>query len=361
MHIILMILKIIGIILLVLFGLVLLGIGLILFVPLRYSIELKKEADNEIEGCIRTTWLLHILSFRAEYKENLNYYFRVFGIPIKKSEKIEKEMDEEEKESDTKSENEFSKDGKTYKEKPVRKKVIKEKETQQAQNKSETKNIKNDSVGNIDTKKEEIQEIPREKEQNDKKLEIKKIEQRVEDKKAKEVKKEKKAVVKKKKKRQFNIKRKLQDCIDKIVELYHKAKMMWNGFLYKEEEVQKKIRHIADFFAANENHAGMRVLLEHGKKAFSHIWPKKWKGWIRFGLEDPAETGKALGMLAVLCGVVGSFPNIEPDFEQEIFEGNLKAKGRIRVATLLRIVIHVWRNEAFKALKRNFEEIRRVL
>ena len=147
-----MILKIIGIILLVLFGLFLLGIGLILFVPLRYSIELKKEADNEIEGCIRTTWLLHILSFRAEYKENLNYYFRVFGIPIKKSEKIEKEMDEEEKESDTKSENEFSKDGKTYKEKPVRKKVIKEKETQQAQNKSETKNIKNDSVGNIDTK-----------------------------------------------------------------------------------------------------------------------------------------------------------------------------------------------------------------
>lgn len=350
MHIFLMILKIIGIIIIVLLGLLLLGIGLILFVPLRYSVELKKEVDKDIEGSIRTTWLLHILSFRADYKENLNYCFRIFGIPIKKSEDAEKKTEEGEKEQDTKSWNEFSEDGKTYKEKPVEEKVTEKREIRQIQKKPEIKIIKNDSVGDVTIKKE-----TQERRQKDKKPEKEKIEQKVEEK------KEKKAVAKKKEKKHFNIKRKLQDYIDKIVELYNKAKTMWRGFLHKEEEVQKKIEHVADFFAANENHVGILVLIEYGKKAFSHIWPKKWRGWLRFGLEDPAETGKALGILSVLCGVVGTFPNIEPDFEQEIFEGNLKAKGRIRVATLLGIVIHVWRNEAFKALKRNFEEIRRVL
>ena len=62
-HILLMILKIIGIILLVILGLLLFVLLVVLFVPVRYKLE--GAWHGKPEGVLRAGWFLHILSFRA--------------------------------------------------------------------------------------------------------------------------------------------------------------------------------------------------------------------------------------------------------------------------------------------------------
>ena len=89
MHIVLLILKITGIILLALLGLLLL-LGLtLLLVPLRYHVS--GEWMGEAKAQARVHWFLRLLSFRAVYdqKSGLLMKLRVFGIPVWSSDKEE--------------------------------------------------------------------------------------------------------------------------------------------------------------------------------------------------------------------------------------------------------------------------------
>ena len=62
LHILLLILKIIGIILAVILGIILLLVGIILFVPIRYEIAAKCDGTVEsLRAKVKATWLLHLL------------------------------------------------------------------------------------------------------------------------------------------------------------------------------------------------------------------------------------------------------------------------------------------------------------
>lgn len=66
LHILLLILKIIGIVLLSILGILLLGIICALFVPVRYRIEaVRQEGEGQPPAAVRVkvTWLLHLINF----------------------------------------------------------------------------------------------------------------------------------------------------------------------------------------------------------------------------------------------------------------------------------------------------------
>ncbi len=82
MSIVLLILKIIGIVLLAVLGLLLLAVACLLFVPMRYRI--RGEAGANIDVRIRVSWLLHLLSFRADFDgKDFQKKLRVLGIPLR--------------------------------------------------------------------------------------------------------------------------------------------------------------------------------------------------------------------------------------------------------------------------------------
>mgnify|MGYP000205271042 CR=1 FL=1 len=58
--------------------------------------------------------------------------------------------------------------------------------------------------------------------------------------------------------------------------------------------------------------------------------PRKFTGAVRFGLEDPYDTGRILAVLSMLYPFYGEHIDIYPDFEYRILEGHLLIKGRIR-------------------------------
>ena len=104
-----------------------------------------------------------------------------------------------------------------------------------------------------------------------------------------------------------------------------------NSFIayLKKDESKKAIKEIKNII--------FKVLL--------HILPQKFKAKVRFGFEDPSTTGNILGILSIFYGVYGNKLELEPDFDNQVFEGEYKLKGRIRVVTLLRALWKLYRNK----------------
>ena len=88
MHVILTILKILGILLLVILGLLLAIVLSVLFVPVRYQLEGEKPSSgwSEANGKIRVSWLLHLIHLRIQYREKeLDWECYFFCVPLKKA------------------------------------------------------------------------------------------------------------------------------------------------------------------------------------------------------------------------------------------------------------------------------------
>lgn len=98
LHIVLLILKIIGVILAVILGIIVLLFCVILFVPLRYQIE--AACQGKIESAyvkIRFSWLLHLFSGHALYQEGLfSWNFRAAFVRFPKEKPDKKEFERKE-------------------------------------------------------------------------------------------------------------------------------------------------------------------------------------------------------------------------------------------------------------------------
>lgn len=91
--IILKILKIIGIILLIVLGILLVALLLVLFVPVRYKMTVKRETGDEtfVTAHIKVTWLMHILNIAFSYPEAAYWHVRVFCFTIFRSDRPKEE------------------------------------------------------------------------------------------------------------------------------------------------------------------------------------------------------------------------------------------------------------------------------
>ena len=70
LHILLLVLKIIGIIIAAILGILVLLLCIVLFVPFRYEIKGRSEGDApSLKGKIKVTWLLHLFRADVYYKD----------------------------------------------------------------------------------------------------------------------------------------------------------------------------------------------------------------------------------------------------------------------------------------------------
>lgn len=380
MHIVWMILKIIGILLLVIIGIVLALLLAVFFVPVRYRIQVDKEAEGAAKVRASVGWLLRILYVSARYDEKLHYCVRIFGIPIIRSKSTDESEAESEK-TDTVKKN-TEKKAKLHKtnKKKKREKTI-----------SDEKKLDNKFSGELESfereefNKEPVEDTAKETEQsetitNESEADMDKetvshgremtnpisTEEHIEDDTDRsaevtfaEIEQQMKA-----EKKSRNPFKKLKQLWEKICTqirwMIYKIKNLWQNVKGKKVAIGDKISVVIEFWNGEQNQAGKRLILDTGKKLVTHIFPQKWKGKIRFGLSDPGSTGKALAALSILYGLIENMPEIIPDFEQEVLEGHFFCKGRIQVFFLVRHIWHMWFHEDFKRVKKNFEKARRA-
>lgn len=75
------------------------------------------------------------------------------------------------------------------------------------------------------------------------------------------------------------------------------------------------------------------------------IMPKKLKGEVIFGFDDPAITGQVLGAAALFLPLYKNHVQVIPDFEREVFLAEGKGKGRIQLFDVLYAVLCVLLNK----------------
>jgi hypothetical protein len=112
----------------------------------------------------------------------------------------------------------------------------------------------------------------------------------------------------------------------------------------KRDEVDAKVRKLRRLLEQDSTKKAWKDIVKYIKQLFRHVRPKKFHGKVHFGMDNPATTGQVLGAVGVLMPIYKEHIVVAPDFEQQIFEGELSAKGRVQAGYIVILAIKVLLN-----------------
>ncbi len=129
-----------------------------------------------------------------------------------------------------------------------------------------------------------------------------------------------------------------------------------NKFTYTIFKICDKIKEIKAFLTEETHIQAFLCLKKELYFLLKKVKPDKMKGFLRFGFEDPYDTGRILAGLSVLYPIYGECVQIYPEFDKEVLEGNLIVKGRIHVIHLLIVFLRIYRDKNVRTAYHHFQE-----
>ena len=308
LHILLLILKWIGIVLAVFLLLVLLLINLGLFVPIRYRADASCQNDIEtLEAEFELSWMWKLFFLTACWKKGkadmkIRIGWKYLFSEEKEGKSEEKiEVPEEKEENDLQKEKEEQKFLKEQKESLPSEKTncsLPENNVQEQAEKRECRQEKTES--GIDKEEEEKESFTADR---------------------------RKAGGRKKKPLWDRMKEKISEWIES-------CKSFWRKILRGKKE------QIESFLTDASHRRAFCSLKREVRRFLGHVSPKDVKIVGKIGLEDPYMTGQALAVLGMLFPFLGENTVIVPDFENKVLEGSVHIEGKIHNFRMLAIL---WR------------------
>ena len=318
LHILLFLLKLIGIVLLVILGLIVLILVIVLLTPIRYRIGASKYQTIQAEG--KVTWLFRLIEMvfkldtGAEEGKRLHLSFRIAWLKL-------------------------------YDNQKPKEKRIKQKKTRKTKLKPESKQ----SEKVIQAAKSEQPEV---------KVQPIKTEQ------ATEMKNEMPKAVHPEK-----ILRLAKNAANKILSLIRGVFSLICSILSIPSKIMDGLEKLENFFTKlrekkeaflafyNEahNHQWFTAFWHRLKKLLLKILPRADRLYLHFGFEDPATTGQVLGGLSILYPICGEKMELCPEFNEEILEGEVKCHGRIRPVSLVIFAVKSFLNKQFFSMVKQFK------
>ena len=312
MHLLLAILKVIGIILLIVLLVILTLVFAVLFCPVRYQILAENKENTRVH--LKGSFLFFVLRFFGAYEEN-EFTFRVklFGFlllqyPNKKPE----------------ASNNFKKKDRKKNHKKAGKKNGNTNDFPTEDVVNERKDVSEDR--NIDTM--EIPEnpmsskiIPEEKEETE--------------------------IPKNANKRKH--------IFTGLKQVFIKIKEWILHFPEKLTRIWEKLKSGKDKIFKEENKELIGHLLKELRYVIKHLRPKKVKIDATFSTGDPARTGQLLGILCMFPAMYSYDMHIVPDFVEEHFyvKGTAELKGQVRLIYFMIVAIRLLKDKNFRRLFTN--------
>ena len=312
LHIILFILKIIGIILAAILGILVLLLCIVIFVPVRYVVT--AESDGTIDGIkvrVRITWLLHLISAVMWFEERkMEYAIRIawkkgkmergesYGTVEEETVKTEKETVEEVEQTAPEIHEEYESDTAENQEEPTLSEGM-EAEQETISESSEKNKTFFACIGAFGKKRKAFW--------------------------------------------------------DKWIQMIQKLKCTFTEFCDKIKLVLEKKEKVAEFIEDETHRTAFYALKREAGKLIKRLKPKKFAAKIHFGFEDPCLTGQVLAGLSVIYPFVGEHVDITPDFEKQILEGDFLMKGKIHV---LHLIMLMWSLGWSKEVRKTYRDIR---
>lgn len=136
-----------------------------------------------------------------------------------------------------------------------------------------------------------------------------------------------------------------------------KKKYTFREICDKIEKIRTKKDTVITFLRDSAHKKALEILKKELMHILRYLRPKKLEGSLHFGFEDPYLTGELLAVLSVLYPWYGDNVTIQPDFENQVFECNLAAKGSIRGINLLVFLLRIFINES---VMKTYKDIKRL-
>lgn len=157
----------------------------------------------------------------------------------------------------------------------------------------------------------------------------------------------------------FGILDRLDACLEWLEDKYEDLLLKIEDWQSQIERFQVKLERLQAQYEDERNRNAVQVLLHFAWKSLKHIAPKSPSGKVRLGFDDPASTGKAIGMMMVFRNTF--YPNVlvESDFEKKIIDADIHLKGRIRLGNILWYALQVVVKKDIWYLYKNVKKIRK--
>ena len=329
LHIIIFILKIIGILLLVILGLILLLVSSVLFVPITYKVRAERK-DGVIQVRAVAGWMFRLLSvhYRLHTSQEPMQLLqgRILGIPVWKPLEPKKEKP---KKAEKKSKEKQSKP------KQMGAKQLEQKAEVKSSDKAKERLKKDLTPGTaVASVPQPEPEVFRQEQPQDKKAQTKPPRQSI-----------------------------LKKLLYAIRRIYGKITAIGRGLfslvvklLHMPEKASETIGTLTDFWNLEENVKARESIWRELKFLWKHSRPRKADLTLHFGFEDPSWTGQCMGVLSILNVWYPGRIFLKPEFEQEIFEGTLYIKGHMMLAVPLLSIFRLWRDENVMKMYRRFRQ-----
>ena len=98
---------------------------------------------------------------------------------------------------------------------------------------------------------------------------------------------------------------------------------------------RESVRELMAFLRQEETQAALSKCKQQLLKMLHHAAPRKIRGQFTAGTGDPALTGQLYGLYCMACPVHKFQVQIQPDFDNAVFQGKVSLRGRIRLAAML--------------------------
>lgn len=293
-------------------GIVLLVICSVLFVSVSYQAHGKwTTEEKKIKGSV--SWLFSLLHYSFYYDEKgLVTAFRIFG--IKKREKASQKEFDSKKQSGTQKKSDRKIFKRKKQEQPIRSKKDFSQETEENAVHLEKKT---DSDFPKSKTKEEI---------------------------------EKKDFVKEKEEKTW-----LEKIQEKISAFFHHIKCKIKRIYDIIKNGKEKWEWYRDFWQEETTRNAVAFVKKEIFSLLKKIKPKKIKGYLRFGMDDPAATGMIYGVGCMLQSATMWKVKVLPEFEQKILEGDIYLKGKIRIFTLIKSAMKLYFHKDVKLMKTQWD------
>jgi hypothetical protein len=286
LHVLLTILKILGIAILVVLGLVLALLILVLFVPVRYKAKGSFEGKNVDVGA-NVSWLFKFVHLKVGYKysEPFCIKLKVLGIPIfdnQKEKKPKKVKNNKNSKEEVKIDKDDKRDDETVK---------------NVQNKAEN----SDNIGESESK-----------------VLIGNDEKNIED----DIEK--------------NIEEKKPGIFSKIAGVFKNIKFTFERICDTIRKIRDNIEYYIKLLNLESTKAAFELCKKQIFKLLKLLCPRKYHVNLHIGFDDPSTMGEVMAVYGMLYPWHMGKVEILPEYDVAVMEGNFYVKGRICIVSVIK-------------------------
>ena len=328
LHIILLILKIIGIILLCILGIVLFAVLCALFVPLRYRIRVVREAGEgkpPVEVTVKLTWFLHLINILIRYPADVILRVRIMVITLFRLPKKEKSSGKNKKNKKKKK----NTGDDVQEEDALPDRALEDEIHSEPANPGE-KSPESGTDGEEEASPEKCENEAGEEEDSSRKDSLS-IFEKV------------KAFIEK-----------IKSILQKIKEFFENIQYTIRNLCDKIKSTLDNIQYYREVLTGEPFQQSFRLCKNEIGYVMRKVKPDKFEADLVVGMEDPAALGEIFALYGMLYPVIGQHIRIVGEFEsgRTHVEGELYVRGRIRAFTFLRVAVRVYLNKDVRKLIR---------